>query len=465
MSTADKNSKLIGSGKTKVTVANVALDPITPIPFQVGKGTFSYSGGTKYIPFIDNSDNLAMTFMEARTISTTQDSCIDSIAECAIGDGLQIADDKTNDALNAWFECVNNESETIDDILNGICDGIGENGNCFIEIVKGSFNGKKYIKVYLHPLVHARFGPEDTKTGRPDTVLVGEAFAKKGYMSNLSKDIDEIPLYNPNRIKKSDNWKKSENNEYRTMLHVRNKVSGINHYGFPASKASLRYQIMEGKAAQFNIDNFDNNMVLGGMLIFKNAMTQEEANRNAKNIINSYTGQGKTGRIAVVSSENGVDDVKFVEFNTQKEGSFLELDRRLEDKIISSHKWSKEFYSTDASTLGKGAGYLRSLWDIKEKMVLKPLRNKLLNQFIYPLMNIWSEHFNDNAKDLRFSFASVIPMSFLGDLDPNAFIKVKDARSMADLDEDEENGEMYLTEVGAKSKATQNKKEGEDVTA
>lgn len=445
----DKSNKNIPIGSSKMVVANITLDPITPIPFQVGKGSFAYTAGTKYIPFIDHSDNLAMTFMEARSISSTHDSCISSIAECSIGEGLKIADEKKNDALIGWFECVNNENETMDDILLGISDGLGENGNMFVEVVKGQFAGRKYIKLYLHPLLHTRFGPENEKTGRPDKVFISESFAKKGYKSNLAKELKEIPLYNPNRLNRSENWIK-EGHEYRTVIHVRNKVSGIRHYGFPQSKSTLRYQVMEGKAAQFNIDNFDNNMVLGGMLIFKNAMTQDEANRNARSIINSYTGQGKAGRIAVVSSEGGVEDVDFKEFKTQKEGSFIELDKRIEDKIIGGHKWSKEFYSTDAATLGKGAGYLRSLWDIKEKMVLKPLRQKLLNQFVYPFMKIWDDHMGDGASELTFTFASVIPMSFLGDLDPNAFIKVKDAREMAALDEDEANGDLYLAQIARK---------------
>ncbi len=40
----------------------------------------------------------------------------------------------------------------------------------------------------------------------------------------------------------------------------------------------------------------------------------------------------------------------------------------------------------------------------------------------------------------------------MGDLDPETFMKVKEARSLAGLEPDEQNGEKYLSEMGAKTK-------------
>ena len=60
----------------------------------------------------------------------------------------------------------------------------------------------------------------------------------------------------------------------------------IDFMGFHGlKKLTVFYLREDGKSVQYNIDNFDNNMVLGGMLILKSSMTEEEAQETAKKIM------------------------------------------------------------------------------------------------------------------------------------------------------------------------------------
>lgn len=448
----EKNLSNQQSKRNELVIENsIKLDATDPVPFKFGSGSsiFSYSvAGKRYIPFLGGLDNMPTIFKEARLTSTTQNACVTTIVESLIGKGLYIKNEKELiKEVDEFFKCVNNDSNSMDEIVTSCADGYLEQGNHFIEIVRGTFGNKKFIKVYEHSIMFCRVGKVDCETGEVKTVIISKSFPRNGYIPK-SKGEKEIPLYNTNALNDSDNWTKEEGGLQRTMLHFKNKVNGIDFYGLPPSVSGLRYQVLEGKSAQYNIDLFDNNMVLGGMLILKGAMTQEEAQKNAKRILLSHVGEGKTGRIAVISSEQGLDDVEWKPYETQKEGSFIELDKRIEEKIVAANGWDKRLAGLDRDAgLSNGDGSLSNIYDAKETSLLKPLRKKLIDKVLEPIMKIWSDWGGIKLDGKEFDFKVQLPLSFYGKTDPNAYIKVKEARQAANLEPDTVNGEKFLAEI------------------
>ena len=472
---ADTTTKK-NKGGSNITITNqVTLDAKSPVPFQYGSGSsiFSYSvTGKRYIPFLGPTDNFPTQLLEARLTSTTQNACINSIAESLIAKGIFISNEENpKKDLTDWFKSVNNLDQSINEILKGCGDGFLTHGNQFIEIVRGSFANKKFVKIYLHSMMFTRLGKVDPDTGICKTAIISKSFARNGFIPT-PKDGKEIPLYNPNALDPASNWVKDEkdSNIERTMLHLKNEVSGMDFYGLPPSVAGLRYQVLEGKSAQYNLDNFENNMVLGGMLIFKGAMTQDEANKNAKEILISHVGEGKTGRIAVISSEQGLDDVEWKPYETQKDGSFIELDKRIEEKIIAANGWDRRLAGLDRDGgLSNGDTQLASIYGIKETMLLNPIRKKILDKIFLPVIRIWSDWTGvKEALNYNYDFKVELPLSFYGDIDPETFIKVKEARESAKLTEDAAMGEKYLSEMklkGILQNHAEQKKGGENVPA
>lgn len=435
--------------KVELTIRNeIRLDPSTPIPIQYNGDNFYVVKGKKYIPFLGRPDNLPKLLLEARLTSPTQNACISSIAQATIGNGLTVVDIETPDkAFFDWTASVNNEMQSLNEVCVNIIDGERTHGNQFIELVRGTLASNKFLKVYTHPMSDCRLGSPD-ETGYPTEVIISPLFSKNGAGINLST-ADVIPLWNDKAIDKSSCWKKMGDGTERTMLHFKNEVSGIKYYGLPASISSLRHQVLEGKSVQYNIDNFDNNMVLGGMLILKSAMTEEEAQETAKKILLSHIGDGKTGRIAVISSESGLDDVDWKPYDTQKEGSFLELSKRNEEIIITANGWDAILAGiSHKGTLGTGSSYVRSIWDVKESILLNPLRKKLISKVIKPIAQIYANHIGDNEiLNYNWVFQSAMPFSFLGDVDPETFMQVNEARALAGLKSDDTVKEKYLSEM------------------
>lgn len=445
---------------TNITVSNqIKLDAANPVPFNYGSGSsvFSYSVlGKRYVPFLGPSDNLPSQLLEARLTSTTQNACINSIVESVLGKGLFVRDvEKLEEEFDKFIKSINNANQTVNEIVRECTDGYFTQGNHFIEIVRGTFAKTKFIKVYTHPMLFCRIGKVNCDTGIPETVIISKAFTRNGYISK-QKNEKEIPIYNSNAIDKTKNWLKDGDLE-RTMIHFKNDVTGMDFYGLPPSIAGLRYQVLEGRSAQYNIDNFENNMVLGGMLIFKGAMTTEEANKNAKEILISHVGEGKTGRIAVISSEQGLDDVEWKPYETQKEGSFIELDKRIEEKIVAANGWDKRLAGLDRdSGLSNPDSNLSGIYDVKELLLLKPYREKLLSKVIKPMVCIWADWLGKKeVEKYDFDFKIQLPLSFYGAIDPETYIQVNEARQNAKFDSDDSKKGVYLAELKNKTKDVQ----------
>jgi hypothetical protein len=438
--------------EVRFTVQNtVDLDPKNPIPFQTSGDSFYYlARGQKYIPFLGKDDNLPSLLLEARLLSPTQNACIQSIAKTTIGAGLTILEtEKPNGEWLQWARSVNNNNQSLDEVLTGIVEGERGQGNQFIEIVKGSIGKTKYVKIYLHSDLYCRLEAPENSSDTPKIVLISKSFAKKGKVGDISK-AKRIPLWSPNPLDQNSCWVK-EGDEQRTMLHFKNEVAGVDHYGLPASIAGIRYQLLESKSAQYNLDNFDNNMIIGGMLIFKSAMTNEEAQKQAKEILLTHVGEGKTGRVVVLASEMGIDGVDFKPFETQKEGSFIEFDKRVESKIVAANGWDAMLAGIERpSGLASGNQMIRSVFDTKEAMLCKPLRLRLVDKVVNPIAKIWSEHFGaSEVTKYKFDFKSAMPYSYLADLDPDKFMTVDEARKLAGLDPLglDKGGDKLLSEI------------------
>ena len=432
------------------------LDPKNPIPIASMGNNFRVVQGKKYLPFLGKKDNLPNIFLEARLNSVSQNACISSITKSVIGKGLSIKEvdsKKLNPEFIEWTKRVNNKRQKLDTVLFNIIDGERTNGNQFIEIVRGAIGGKKYVKIYLHSFLFTRLN-EPPDLGCPTGVIISKLLAKQRYIILKDDEAREIPLWSNNPLDKKTSWWDDDKGDQHTMLHFKNEVPGIDHYGMPASVAGLRYQVLEAKAAQYNIDNLENNMVLGGMLSFKSGMTQPEAEKQAKDIFLSHSGEGKTGRIAVIASEEGIEDVKFTPYTTQKEGSFIESDKHVQEKIVTANEWDSTLAGINRhSSLGNGSTYIRSIFDVKEAVLLNPLRKKLIDEVIKPIIEIWADWMgHTDVLDYEYELKSQMPFSFMSDLDPETFMKVKEARSLSGLEPDEKNGEKYLSEMRIKDK-------------
>ena len=430
-----------------------------PIDFS-GRAFTSISNGG-YFPFFAPKDNLFRKLLELRLLSPTQANCINDKTFYSVGAGLQVQDQVFPEAFD---KKINGKRQLIDDVLKGVFESFYQDGNDFIEVVRTEVAGEKYVHVYKHNNLDCRFAEPDEGCD-PTHIIRSKEFRKDGiYRFKKDDDPIKIPIWTDNPLNDSDVWMEDPNKPgtFRTILVVKNEVQGIDHYGLPSNFSGCMQAYLEYCVAHFNIDEFENNLFLAGVLTIMGQLSHVESKALLKDIRQSYSGKGKQRRIFTVSSEQGIGDTKFTPFTEKHEGHFVEFDRHNEGKIVSANGWSKELLDMhDKAGLGKGGEYLAQLFKRKFHTTIIPVQQTVLNNFIFPLMQIIDEWKGTSFYDLPWTIKPVIPVGLEGILDINSLLTVDEGRQEIGKGPIENGtGKMQISQV--KGKVSQPAGEGNE---
>lgn len=459
--------------KTAVS-AEVKLDAKQPIPFELsGNAFYFFEGSERYIPFLDSRDNFFITLLESRLLSVTANACISTRADYCTGNGLTIAELQSgqtlkdyDEKLNDWFKCCNLKGESFKDVLHQINDNLDHFGNCFIEVVRGKAGSEQYVYVYVWNTPECRLAAMGKNEDFPTAALRSTRFLRDGLIKELGAVIRR-PLLMKQKPLDAKRWIK-EGLTHRTVIHLKNKMSGYPNYGMPVGISSLTQQLLEYSGARYNLDNFENNCAPGGFIGMKGNYTKAEADAEGRNINKQIVGKGKTGRWIVIGHEQGLDGLDVKPFDNKRDGSFIELDNKVESKIILAYQWNKVLAGLDdGSALAKGNAYLKGIYDIAMKKVVIPRQTYLMENFIEPLMTILDDHLNVSWSDEKFQFANLSPVSFISLVkNIDSAVRRNEVRAELGLPEDDTDfGDEYLGQQPAaleEKPDAESKKEDED---
>lgn len=452
--------------KPKVRVSNqVQIDPRNPIP--IGNDlVFSFANQTAYLPLLPPKDRFAADLLEARLLSVTNNACITTKRDYCQGAGFHDSGGTDLDKnILEWFKSMNRNNEGLNKINRNIFEDFFTQGNVPIELVRYTVAGKKYLNIYVHNLMEWRLA-RPNEDDICDTAIQSKLFLRKGYVLDRDtvKKSKKLPIYNPMRSERK-NWFRDEKGAERTLIWYKNRVTGFPYYGLPSNVASMISQILEYKGGRFNLDMFENNMVAAAIIALKGSLSQDEATRIGKDLINTYTGDGKRGRTFVVASEEGIEGSDYHKMETESDGSYLKADDNWTQKIILANQWDAVLAGIiSPSTLGKGAGFITKIYEIKLNSVIKPAQRDLMD-------DVWTHIFKiaENWLGLPFSkyemeFKNNIDISGLTDVDITPAVQINEVRKAKGLAEDPKRNGVYM-KAAAPEPGKNPKKGGEDVPA
>lgn len=437
------------SSATKGAVSNsITLDPKNPIPIEFNSNIFVSLKGKRYIPFLNPSDNFAQLLTEANLLSSTNSACTSSKAEYCLGRGLFFKDNKEDKQFNDWSVCVNRKQQSLNQILKNAFSNKNVSGNTYIQVIRGKVAGKKFVRVYLRNYMDCRLSSPEEGDDEDicNTVYISKYFRKLGIWGlNLNKT-EEIPIYSPNMFDNA--WAEDDKGNQHTIFHLKHDTDGYDYYGMPSNLACLANQILEYKHSRYNLDNFDNNLVIGGVVVVKGAMTPEEAKKVGRDIIYQHSGDGKRGRWVILSSETGLEQgVDIKEFTKQQDSSFVEGDDHNMEKIFMNNKWNKLLIGgSEKKGIGQGnSAYIRSVFDIANNTVIMPEQQFMLDKFLNPLMRICDDWMGTSWSSMGLGLKALQPVSFLGDINVNSILKVDEGRAIIDKEAiGGEKGEAFI---------------------
>ena len=435
----------------KAAVSNaVTLDPNNPIPFDYTGRSIAFVNKQQYLPFVGTDNQYAQKILEFRLNSVTQNACITTKRDYLSGEGFQDADGKDFDQrIIDWFNVINRRGESAIDINEQIFEDFGTWGNVPIELVRIKVGGKKYLYVYPHSFLEWRLC-EPNEEDFCDSAIQSKLFVTNSILrAEDYKNAKILPIYNPLRPEK-ENWVKDQNGSERTLIWLKNKVTGFDHYGLPSSISSIIYQILEYKAARYNLDDFENNMVVASILALKGSMSDSEVTRIARQIIKTHTGDGKRGRTVVIGSEEGIESSSFHKIDTKKDGSFNEADNSWMQKIILANQWDSVLAGLiNPSTLGKGAGFITKIIENKQLSVIRPGQNKLIEKAWKHIFKIAQDWMGLPFDKYSIGFKGLADISGLTDVDITPAVQINEVRKAKGLPEDPaRNGEYMQAKKG-----------------
>lgn len=421
----------------KLSITNVAiLDTKNPIPFEPSGESDAFHFATrknkKYIPFLAPKDNFFQLLLEAKLLSPTNNSCINSKADFCTGNGLVFLEDK-NDTIfkefSDWAKSVNLKGQSLTAICRSGFNNHFTVGNVFIEVVRAKAGTTRGLSVFMRSILDCRLAEPEGDDDIPRTVFISKKFRRKNAWSLIDDQVVELPIYYGD-----DNmeWFVSDDGTEHCVIHLKNEVPGYDYYGMPSNIASLPHQIMEYKSVRYNMDDIDNNMVVGGIVVLEGNVTQDEANKVGREIIQTHTGDGKRGRWSVVSGAKGITSSKIQSYDTKKEGSFLKLDDSVESKIIDSNNWDSSLYGQHKSSgMGNGGfAYLSAVFDTKNTTVIKPSQEWMMVNFVRVILRMHDQWCGTKWEDLNIGFKTVSPISFSGEINVNKILTINEGRAI-----------------------------------
>lgn len=418
----------IAKTNSQIAVNAAKLDAKDPIPLETGGRGYSLLQGRQYVPFFDNGNNFFQVLTEASLLSPTNIACVNSKTKFSIGMGLMLMDEVEDTEFKKWAKSVNKKGESFNEIISGAFNHRYNVGNLFVEIVRIKIGSTRYIKLFLKNYNDCRLEtPKEGEDDIPTHVIVSQRFRKKGSWTIGSDNLISIPLYTGEPDQK---WYKDEKGYEHAIIHVKNKMPGYDYYGMPSNVACLPQQILEYKMSRYNMDNFDNNLVIGGLIVLQGNMSPDESKKVAKEITTAHTGDGKRGKYVILSSENGVENSKVINFEQNKEYDYINGSKRVEEQILLANEWSKALIDPTVGGIGNSGKQIRDLYETKMNTVIKPEQQYIIEKLVQPIMAICDQWMGTKWSAYNFGFDSIPILGIGSDVDANAVLTVNEGREI-----------------------------------
>lgn len=410
--------------KKAAAVSNVAkLDAEHPIPFEK-KGIYTFSSnGTPFIPFIGEDDSFFETLTEVRFLSPTTNACVNTKVKYTVGAGWTFKDDAENNRFNEFAKRVNNKGESLNAIIGSVAENLYTSGNAFINLVFANVGNTSKIRIFVKNNFESRLRQTDKDWA---THAIFDRKFRNYDSYQINRDTAVVPLYDGNPKQKW--WKDKEGNEH-LCIHVKVPAVGNDYYGLPSNIAGLIQAMLEYKGARYNIDNFENNLVIGGIVAVKSNMSSEEAAKHSKNLVKTYSGDGKRGRHLFLSAEDGIEDLDIKNFETTKDGSFVDLDTHVSSKIVTANSWHPILAGIESGgSLGRGKGYFREVFETMYNSTIRPEQDRIIEHFLNPLFEIMKYKIGEDFTKMPIDIVTPMPVSYGSEIDPNKVLTINEGR-------------------------------------
>lgn len=227
--------------------------------------------------------------------------------------------------------------------------------------------------------------------------------------NDTKKEVEVISLY-PNYSSAKVIILDKEVEAQQRIIPIMEYESGSQDYPFPIWSGAFYDAQVESLIGQYNANQFENGVTLSSLLLFDFGDVLDEKDLEAKRLKLEAkikgTSNGRSAKSMIIPKTGDVAPPEYTIYPIDKEGSYLELQKLVENNIVKACNWFRSLAGLEsAGTLGNNQ-QLRNEWELAERMI----RNEQ-----YLIYEAWVKAYPE-FKDVDVTFNNASPLNAINEV-------------------------------------------------
>jgi hypothetical protein len=226
----------------------------------------------------------------------------------------------------------------------------------------------------------------------------------------ISDDWNDVSKNKPREVAIYPNYSAGEKGK-RRIIPIMEYDPAQKDYPLPNWSGALYDAQVESLIGQYNSNTFENGITLSAILMmdFGDVVDSEDLELQKRKLESMIKGtsNGRSGKALIVPKQGGIEAPEYVTYPMQKEGSFTELQKTVENNIVKACSWFRSLAGLEsAGSLGNNQ-QLRNEWELAEKLITNEQ---------YTIMEAYLKTLEGTEfEGVEFSFNNSSPFGLLSD--------------------------------------------------
>jgi hypothetical protein len=316
-----------------------------------------------WIPFgVYGHDDFFDAVTTTFSISTTNNACIEGIADLIFGKGLY----SKNEAFNETLQKMIPQEE-----VKRVAFDLKLYGNSAFQVYWNDEH-TKIIKMFHIPI----------QTLRAEK-LYGNAKVQNYYYcidwndQRKIKDKKKIPAFGTSEDKME-------------ILYIKNYCPGLYYYSLPDWVAAMQFAISEGEISNLHLNNITNGFLPAVMINFNNGVPAPEERETIEDLIQAkFTGTDNAGRFMLSFNDDPATKptIDVIQIDNLHE-KYQYVADYTQDRILVAHRITSPLLfgiRTANNGFSSQSEEMKTAFSIMQTMTISPFQNTILNSLDYAL--------------------------------------------------------------------------------
>jgi len=223
----------------------------------------------------------------------------------------------------------------------------------------------------------------------------------------ISEDWNDTSKNKPREVSLYPNYTTQDGK--RRVIEIKDYDPAQRDYPLPQWAGAFFDAQVESLIGQYNANTFENGITLSAILMmdFGETVDTDELKRQKEELERQIKGtsNNRSGKALIVPKQGGITPPEYVTYPMQKEGSFIELQKMIENNIVKANSWFRSLSGLEsAGALGNNQ-QLKNEWELAERLIMNEQYN-IMNAYLKTLSGTPFE-------DEEFTFNNASPFGLL----------------------------------------------------